>query len=371
MNRSPGERIILHVDMDSFFASVEVRENPALKGLPVVVGADPKGGSGRGVVCTCSYEARRYGVRSAMPISEAYLRCPEAVYLPVSHDLYREVSGDIMEAIRPYADVFAQVSIDEAYCDISSCGSYDAAETIGTVIRSLVRERQGITCSVGIGPNKTIAKIASDYNKPDGMTIVRPKEAEGFLAPLPVRKIPGIGKKAEERLATLGIETAGDLAAADPQRLAGTVGKWGAAMQARARGIDDAPVCSRGARKSIGKEHTFAADVTDPGEVCRTTVALTAEVCRRLRRDRGRCRTVTIKIRYRGFVTRTHASSFAHPTDREDHIRETALTLVRPHLTGTPVRLVGVSVSGLERTDPGQTTLDAFCGDKGATQTGA
>ena len=365
MHATQRERIILHVDMDSFFASVEVRENPALRGLPVVVGADPKGGAGRGVVCTCSYEARRYGVRSAMPISEAYVRCPEAVYLPVSHDLYHEVSSDIMEAIKPYADVFAQVSIDEAYCDISSCGSYDAAATIGAAIRCLVKERQGITCSVGIGPNKTIAKIASDYHKPDGMTIVRPDEAEAFLAPLPVRKIPGIGKKAEERLATLGIVTAGDLAAVDPQRLAGTVGRWGAAMQARARGIDDAPVCSRGARKSIGKEHTFSADVTDHAVVCRTIVALAAEVCRRLQRDGGRCRTVTVKVRYQGFVTRTHASSYAHPTDREDHIREAALALIRPHLTGTPVRLVGVSVSGLERTDPDQTTLDAFCSDEG------
>ncbi|WAI00276.1 DNA polymerase IV [Methanogenium organophilum] len=362
MRRTETRRIILHVDMDSFFASVEVRENPALKGLPVVVGADPKGGTGRGVVCTCSYEARRYGIRSAMPISEAYVRCPEAVYLPVSHDLYREVSGDIMDAIRPFADAFAQVSVDEAYCDISSCGTYAAAEEIGTEIRHLVKERQGITCSVGIGPNKTIAKIASDFNKPDGMTIVHPDDAAAFLAPLPVRKIPGIGKKAEERLASLGIATAGELAKADPLRLKDVLGKWGGVMHAKANGIDNTPVSGRGERKSIGKEYTFPEDVTDRELLCRNLAILSAEVCRRLRKEGGRCRTVTVKIRYRGFTTRTKAFSFAHATNCEDAILHTAESLLLPFLTKTPVRLIGVSVSGLERTCSGQMTLDMFSG---------
>lgn len=270
-----------------------------------------------------------------------------------------------MEAIRPNADVFAQVSIDEAYCDISSCGSYDAAATIGTAIRRMVRERQGITCSVGIGPNKTIAKIASDFNKPDGMTIVRPDEAEAFLAPLPVRKIPGIGKKAEERLAALGIETAGDLARSDPARLRAVFGKWGFGMHAKANGIDNAPVAERGDRKSIGKERTFPEDVTDRALLCRTLSDLTAEVCRRLHRDGGRCRTVTVKVRYRGFVTRTKASSFAHATDCEGAILHTAESLLLPFLSGTAVRLIGISVSGLERTASGQMTLDAFTGGSG------
>lgn len=367
MHKPQTEQIILHVDMDSFFASVEVRENPALTGLPVVVGADPKGGMGRGVVCTCSYEAREYGIRSAMPISEAYVRCPEAVYLPVSHTLYRDVSADIMDAIRPYADAFAQVSVDEAYCDISSCGSYAAAEAIGTEIRCMVRERQGITCSVGIGPNKTIAKIASDFNKPDGMTIVRPDEAAAFLAPLSVRKIPGIGKKAEERLASLNIATAGDLARADPRDLKDILGKWGIVMHAKANGIDNTPVKDRGERKSIGKEHTFPEDVIDRDVICRTLSKLNEEVCRCLHTKGGRCRTVTVKIRYRGFVTRTKATSFPHATDRKDLILRTAGSLIRPFITGKPIRLIGISVSGLECTDAGQMTLDAFTGVSGNT----
>ena len=362
MHEPQTERIILHVDMDSFFASVEIRENPDLKGLPVVVGADPKGGAGRGVVCTCSYEARRYGVRSAMPISEAYIRCPEAVYLPVSHGLYQNVSAEIMEAIRPMADVFAQVSVDEAYCDISSCGSYTAAARIGQEIKDIVFTRQGITCSVGIGPNKTIAKIASDFNKPDGMTIVRPDEARAFLAPLPVRKIPGIGKKAEERLATLGITTGGDLARADPHHLRDVLGKWGVVMHAKANGIDNAPVTGRGERKSIGKEHTFAEDVTDRELLCETLSRLSAEVCRRLRNDRGRCHTVTVKIRYRGFVTRTKATSFPQATDDEEHITRTAASLLLAQLNETPVRLIGITISGLKRTDAHQMTLDTFFG---------
>ncbi len=360
MDEAQTQRIILHVDMDSFFASVEVRENPALVGLPVVVGSDPKGGRGRGVVCTSSYEARKYGIRSAMPISEAYVRCPEAVYLPVNHALYSEVSADIMEAIRPFADVFAQMSVDEAYCDISSCGSYAAASVIGRKIKDLVRDRQKITCSVGIGPNKTIAKIASDYHKPDGMTIVKPDETVAFLAPLPVRKIPGIGKKAEERLASLSITTTGDLAEADPHLLRTVIGKWGVVMHARANGIDDAPVTERGERKSIGKERTFPEDVTDRELLCQTLSTLAGGVCRRLRKDGARCRTVTVKIRYPGFITKTRSMSFSHATDRDDLIEQTAQSLLIPFLVTTPVRLIGVSVSGLERKETGQMTLDAF-----------
>ncbi|MDE4908612.1 DNA polymerase IV [Methanogenium marinum] len=365
MHRAQTERIILHVDMDSFFASVEVRENTALTGQPVVVGADPKNGRGRGVVCTCSYEARGYGIRSAMPISEAYVRCPEAVYLPVNHALYCQVSAEIMDAIRPFADIFAQVSVDEAYCDISSCGSYTAAEALGTEIKNIVKSHHGITCSVGIGPNKTIAKIASDFQKPDGMTIIRPNNTTSFLSPLPVRKIPGIGKKAEERLASLGITTAGDLAKADPGLLRTKLGKWGFVMHARANGIDDTPVADRGERKSIGKERTFPKDVTDAQYICQTLTSLTAEVCRRLRKDGRRCSTVTVKIRYRGFITRTKASSFSHATDRDDQIEQTAQSLILPFLTTTPVRLIGISVSGLERTGDGQMTLDAFSENSG------
>ena len=232
----------------------------------------------------------------------------------------------------------------------------------------MVKSHHGITCSVGIGPNKTIAKIASDFQKPDGMTIVRPDDAAAFLAPLPVRKIPGIGKKAEERLTSLGIVTAGDLADANLHLIRTHLGKWGVVMHARANGIDDAPVADRGERKSIGKERTFPEDVTNTEHLCQTLTALTNEVCMRLRRDGRRCRTVTVKIRYRGFVTHTKAFSFIHATDREDQIEQTAQSLILPFLTTnttTPVRLIGISVSGLERTGDGQMTLDTFSDTSG------
>ena len=210
---SREHRIILHVDMDSFFASVEVSRRPVLAGKPVVVGADPKAGMGRGVVSTCSYEARTYGIHSAMPISKAYQNCPHAVFLPVNFPLYTAVSRNIMAILHHFGGTIQQVSIDEAFIDLTHLGSFAAAEQIALRIKAAVVREEGITCSVGVGPSRIVAKIASDWKKPDSLTVVRPEKVAGFLSPLPIRKIPGIGEKSGAILNAMGIESIAELAA--------------------------------------------------------------------------------------------------------------------------------------------------------------
>src|SRR5512137_941802 len=188
-------QIILHIDMDSFYASVEMQRSPHLRGTPVVVGADPKGGKGRGVVCTCSYQARAFGIRSAMPVSQAYILCPHAVFLPPDYQYYSRISVQIMDLLGSFGYRFQQVSIDEAFLDISACGSYGAAAMLAVKIQEMIRSRFCLTSSVGVAPGKIVDKIASDYKKPGGLTVVEPQMVQKFLAPLTVRKIPGIGKK--------------------------------------------------------------------------------------------------------------------------------------------------------------------------------
>jgi DNA polymerase IV (DinB-like DNA polymerase) len=231
-------RIILHVDMDSFFASIEAREHPEYRGRPLVVGADPKGGKGRGVVSTASYEARKFGIRSGMPISRAFALCPDAVYLPPDFPLYVRVSGEVMEILRAYSGHLHQVSIDEAFLDISPAGGYAGAGELARRIKAEIREKEGLTCSIGIGPSRIVAKIASDLRKPDGLTVVEPDQVLDFLAPLPVGRIPGIGKKTGAELARMGIRTIGELREADVQSLQSRFGRWGIHMHELANGRD-------------------------------------------------------------------------------------------------------------------------------------
>jgi DNA polymerase IV (DinB-like DNA polymerase) len=212
---SQKKRIIFHVDMDHFFTAVEEKQHPELKGRPVIVGADPKQGQGRGVVSTANYEARKYGIQSAMPISRAWKLCPEAVYLPVNYELYTQISNQIMETLRKHADKFEQWGIDEAFLDVTATTeTYSHAETLASQIKIEILQQTGLTCSIGIGPNKLVAKVASDFKKPDGLTIVTEEQAEAFLAPLPVRKLLWVGKKTEARLESIGIKTIGQLAQA-------------------------------------------------------------------------------------------------------------------------------------------------------------
>lgn len=356
-----GDRIIMHVDMDSFFASVEVRRDPSLAGKPVIVGADPKGGAGRGVVSTCSYEARRYGVHSGMPISRAYDLCPHGVYLPVNHPLYARVSGEIMAFLSRHAGRLEQVSIDEAYLDVSDAGSFPAAEALAAAIKQGIREETGLTCSVGVAPGKTVAKIASDYRKPDGLMVVLPDEVAGFLAPLPVVKVPGVGKKTGEELRRMGVLTVGDLARRDVQDLIARFGRAGVLIHRLARGIDDGEVQDREGCKSVSRETTFDVDSVDPSVLSATLAGLADDVARTLRADGLRCRTITVKVRYRGFRTYTRSKTLPRFTADVATIRQAARGLLLPFLDGEPVRLIGVRLSAFEGGRTRQASIDEFC----------
>ncbi len=263
--------IIFHIDMDGFFSSVEVRKDSSLRGLPVVVGSDPKGGEGRGVVSTCSYEAREYGIHSAMPISKAYRLCPDAVFLPVNMRLYHQVSESIMEILRSYASGFQQVSVDEAYLDVTGLVSdYKEAEKLAMKIKDHVRVSEGITCSIGIASNKTVAKIASDYEKPDGLTVVTPDAVREFLYLLNVSKIPGVGTKSQVTLEKMGIRTIGDIGRCDVQLLVAKFGKRGIRLKQIANGTYFSEMVEFRLVKSISKEDTFEEDVSDMGFVKET-----------------------------------------------------------------------------------------------------
>src|SRR5512139_402235 len=236
-------RIILHVDLDAFFPSVEIREHPELKGMPVIVGADPKGGTGRGVVSSASYEARKFGVRSAMPISRAWKLCPDGLYLRPHFDLYIPASNNIMGILRSHADKFEQGGIDEAYLDISSrVKDFNEAEEFAKDLMQEILDKEHLTCSIGVGPSKMVAKIASDYRKPYGLTVVKPEDVKNFLYPLEVLKIPGVGPKTERTLIDLKIETVKDLASAKPEMLTRLFGTWGIRLHEFANGIDNREV---------------------------------------------------------------------------------------------------------------------------------
>ncbi|WP_406655611.1 DNA polymerase IV [Methanolobus sp. ZRKC2] len=361
MNDQSRNRITLHVDMDSFYSSVEAREKPELKGLPVVVGSDPRKGKGRGVVSTCSYEAREFGIHSAMPISKAYKLCSDAVYLPVNMKLYKEVSANIMDLIRIFADRFQQVSVDEAYLDVGKgIDDYESATLLARKIKDEVLRKHGLTCSVGVAPNKIIAKIASDFNKPDGLTVVRPEEVEDFLFPLSVSKIPGIGKKTRPILKEMGIETVGQLATIDVQLLIARFGKSGVLMHQLANGIDFREVREREEVKSISTEDTFHEDIFDPVAIQNTFLALSEKVHDSLTRKRFRFRTVTIKVRFEDFRTYTRAKTLHAATTDKEAITKAALNLMEEFIGKGRFRLLGIGVSKLEKIDEKQTLLDDF-----------
>ena len=342
---SEKKRIILH--MDHFYTAVEEREHPEYKGKPVIVGADPKEGKGRGVVSTSNYKARRAGVRSGMPISRAWKLCPEAIYLPPNFPLYIRVSNEIMDIARKYADKFEQWGIDEAFLDISTrVKSYAEAEALAKQLKREIREKEGLTCSIGIGPNKLIAKTASDYQKPDGLTTVKEDEAEAFLAPLPVRKLLWVGRKTEAKLKTMGINTIGDLAHYDPTVLAEKFGVIGAQMHLMARGIDRSEVEPRTEVKSISHETTFEEDTDDADTVLKALDALSEEACREALNQNLFFKTVTIKLRYENFETHTRSKTLPFITNRPQDLKKTAKELLQTHLqSDRKVRLIGVRVS--------------------------
>ncbi|MBP1927551.1 DNA polymerase IV (DinB-like DNA polymerase) [Methanolinea mesophila] len=353
-------RIILHLDMDSFYASVEIREHPDLAGKPVVVGADPLGGHGRGVVSTASYEARKFGIHSAMPISKAYRLCPDAIFITPHFSLYERTSARIMEILSRYSDKLEQVSIDEAYLDLTPAGTFETAKEIATRIKRAIREEERLTCSIGIGHSKVVAKIASDYKKPDGLTVVRPEETEGFLFPLPVEKIPGVGKKTARELHEMGIVLIGDLAHADIQRLQSRFGRWALAMQRLAFGEDEREVEQRDSARSISRETTFTEDTGDIDLILGVLDDLMKDVHHTMRDEGYMARTVTVKVRYEDFQTRQRARSLVHPATDLRQLNEIARTALLESLGSKKVRLIGVKLSGLRTREKNQKTIGDF-----------
>jgi DNA polymerase IV (DinB-like DNA polymerase) len=344
---SEKKRIILHVDMDHFFTAIEEREHPEFRGKPVVVGADPKEGRGRGVVSTCNYEARKFGVKSGMPISKAWKLCPQAVYLPVNYDLYEKVSERIMAILRKYADKFESWGIDEAFLDVSSkVKDYVEAEALARQIKKEIFEKERLTCSIGVGPNKIVAKIASDHQKPDGLTVVKLEDVEKFLTPLPVRKLLWVGRKTEQKLRAMGIKTIGDLAHYDPTVLAETFGIMGKQLHLMAHGIDKSEVEERSEIKSISREKTFEEDTADLELLFKTLDKLAEEVHGDLLRQSLYFKTVTVKLRYENFETHTHSKTLPFITNRLENLKKTARELLQAYLRlDRKIRLIGVRVS--------------------------
>ncbi len=350
-------RIILHADMDCFYAAVEMHDHPCHAGKPVVVGADPQGGTGRGVVATSSYEARKYGIKSAMPISQAFRLCPEAVFLRPHMSRYVEVSEEIMVILRSTEFRFEQVSIDEAFLDLSPAGSFFESQKLAEYLKKEIRGRCGITCSLGLAPTKIVAKMASDFKKPDGLTVVKPADVPSFLAPLPVRKIPGIGSKTEKELETLRIHTIGELATYDIQRLLGHFGRAAVVLHEAALGADGDEVVERGDIKSLSKETTFKQDTRDPGEIVATMEDLIEEAYQSLAKENLYFKTITVRIRSEGFVTKTKAKTLIHYHDDKETIRGGSQELLRELFNGTKIRRIGLRLSCLKRQDSRQQTL--------------
>lgn len=353
-------QIIIHVDMDSFYASVEAREHPELAGKPVVVGADPRGGYGRGVVCTCSYEARNFGVHSAMPISHAYRLCPDAIFVPPDFSLYEEVSSRVMDIMRRYSGRFEQAGIDEAYLDFTHTGSFERARDCAVHLKEEIRSAESLTCSIGIATGRILAKIASDYKKPDGLTAIFPKEAGEFLAPLPVEKIPGIGKKTAGELHGLGISSIGDLASVDIQRLIGRYGRSIAGLQAVARGEDESGIEPRKGFRSVSREVTFDRDTSDTALLKFTLDSLAQELSSCCTGEHIIFRTISVKLRYEGFSTRTRARTFSRHTEGNRIIRDTSWDLFRDIYDGRNVRLIGIRLSGIRSGDRKQKCIGEF-----------
>ena len=339
------KRIIFHLDMDHFYTAVEERERPEIKGTPVIVGADPKEGKGRGVVSTSNYEARKSGVRSGMPISQAWRLCPRAVYLPPNFPLYIRVSTEIMALARKYAGKFEQWGIDEAFLDVSDkVGGWAEAEALARQIKQEIKEKEGLTASIGVGPNKLVAKIASDFQKPDGLTIVKEEEVEKFLEPLPVRKLLWVGRKTEAKLKELGVNTIGDLARYDPTALSSMFGVMGLQMHLMAKGIDRSEVEERVGVKSVSHETTFEEDTADSTVIFQALDALCEEVLKETVNQHLLFKTVTVKIRYQGFETHTRSKTLPFLTNRLRDLQKTANELLFTNLRkDRKVRLIGVT----------------------------
>lgn len=354
-------RTILHVDMDAFYASVEQRDRPEYRGKPVIVGSDPKEGKGRGIVATCSYEARKFGVHSAQPISKAWKLCPQGIYVLPDMDKYARVSARIMDILLAFTDMKEQVSIDEAFLDVTGSERLlGAGGEIARKIKSRINGELGLTASVGVAANKFVAKVASDLEKPDGLVVVAPGREKEFLAPLPIRRLWGVGPKTEAILNQMGLERIGQIAAMSPSVLAARMGKSGAHLWQLSQGIDDRPVESEEGCRSIGREITFERDTGDSALIERTLLDLSARVAQRLRSNGLWARTIAIKFRKADFSTFTRRTTLSRPVDTSEKIFPEALKLMKSLFhQDCLVRLIGVSAGNLEQS-MGETQMPLF-----------
>lgn len=345
------ERKILHLDLDAFFCAVEEQNNPALSGKPFAVGGRPEQ---RGVVASCSYPARKFGIRSAMPMAAALRLCPELIIVHSSHGSYSEISRQVMKCLGYFSPLVEQVSIDEAFIDISDLP--DEAEAIARHIQRKINDEVNLPCSLGVASNKLVAKIANDVGKaaartgkaPNAVTVVPPGQEAEFLAPLPVEALYGVGPKTAEKLAGLGIRTIGALAQYPTRELTGIFGKNGAEISLRARGFDDRPIVTSHTARSISQETTFARDVSDEQELRKTLRALSEGVGKQLRRSHFSSQTIRLKLRWPDFETLTRQITLPQPTDKDDVIYQTTLSLFyKVWRTNRAIRLLGVGAAGL------------------------
>jgi len=342
-------RLIALVDMDYFFAACEELRRPEIKSKSVVVGADPKGGAGRGVVSACNYAARKYGVRSGMPISMAYRLKRDAVFLPVDYDFYDSESKKVMTIIKGYADKFEQVSVDEAFVDVSGrAKDYADAVSIAERIKGEIDVKVGLPCSVGVSANKLVAKMACEDAKPNGIKLVREEDAAVFLAGKPVRDLYGVGKRMNERLKAMGYSTIGDLAKANVMDLVEEFGSYGADIYHYANGKDDSEVQENYEVKSIGRERTFETDTDDVKVVSAAVWDMAREVASEVKKGGFAFKVITLKVRYPDFEEHMHSRSLNHRSNEVEDIARSALDLFGKNVEkGEKVRKVGVRVSNL------------------------
>ncbi len=349
-------RKIIHVDMDAFFASVEQRDNPDLRGRPVAVG----GSSGRGVVAAASYEARAFGVRSAMPSVTAKRKCPELIFCKTRFDVYREVSDQIRAIFRRFTEHVEPLSLDEAYLDVTQdLQGIGSATRIAQAIRAAIREETQLTASAGVSYNKFLAKLASDQNKPDGLCVIRPGQGAAFVQSLPVRRFHGIGPRGAEKMARLGIATGADLAAKNIAWLRAQFGSFGEYLYRAARGIDDRPVRAHHVRKSLGGERTLGEDIWAPEALYETLERIVEIVWERIAHKQARGRTVTLKLKFSDFRIATRARSLARPVESRAEFERLARELLGTELPlAMPIRLMGLTLSKLERDAPPERTAE-------------
>ena len=353
------KHIILHVDMDAFFAQVEERENPHFKGRPIVVGADPKEGKGRGVVSTANYEARKYGIHSALPISIAWKLCPEAVFLPVNMELYQQVSRKIMEIIKQYSEVWEITSLDEAYLDISVTKNYQKAENLAKRLKKDILKKEKLTCTIGIGPTKTIAKMATNKAKPDGLLAILSKDIKKFLDTLDIEELPGIGPKTGMRIAQslslLSRHYANvpirikDLRKFSKRKLMEILGKTGKTIYEKIRGSEQDAVTPQESIKSISKEHTFEKDTRDSEIIFKIFDRIIKDAYQEILSENISFRTITVICRFTGFETHTKSKTLInHNQDFNFLEKETKKLLLRFIIENPkPIRLVGIRISNL------------------------